>query len=143
MRDISQVGRPTITVARVNELADVPDSPPVDSAIDENITDPNEQSSFWAEQEENLLGNKDLDKVSRDNQHARDEDWRTKFDSIFKRLFYLLALLFALMVIVLVLHWVMPESWQWLSESQAGRLETVVLAVLVSKVATVMQSKIR
>ncbi|WP_296206849.1 hypothetical protein [Psychrobacter sp. UBA3480] len=143
MSEENQVGIPTITVARINELADDSSSASIDLDIDENVSSSNEQSSYWAEQEENLLSKKDLDKVSRDNQHKRDEDWRTKFDSTFKRLFTLLAFLFAFMVTALVLHWIIPESWQWLSESQAGRLETVVLAVLVSKAATVMQAKIQ
>ena len=138
----NQVGIPTITVARINELADDSSSASIDLDIGESVSTSNEQSSYWAEQEENLLGKKDLDKVSRDNQHKRDEDWKAKFDTTFKYLFFLLAGLFALMVIALVFHWIFPESWQWLSDSQAGRLETVVIAVLVSKVVTVMQSKI-
>lgn len=143
MGEANQVGRPTITVARINELADDLDSDSVDLIVDEGISNSNEQSSYWAEQEESLLGKKDLERVSKDNQHERDEDWKTKFDITFKCLFFLLAFLFACMVITLVLHWIFPESWQWLSESQAGRLETVVIAVLVSKVVTVMQSKIQ
>lgn len=142
MSEANQVGRPTITAARVNELAEDLDPASVDLDIVGSVSNTNEQSSYWAEQEESLLGNKDLEKVSKDNQHKRDEDWKAKFDTTFKYLFFLLAGLFALMVIALVLHWIFPESWQWLSESQAGRLETFVIAVLVSKVVTVMQSKI-
>lgn len=139
MIETSQVGRPTITAARINELADL-DSASVNLDADEGI--PAEQSSYWAEQEESLLGKKDLDKVSRDNQHERDEDWKTKFDSTFKNLFLLLAWLFAFMVISLIAHWIFPESLHWLTEGQVGRLETVVLAVLVSKAVTARQSKI-
>ncbi|MGO3338226.1 MULTISPECIES: hypothetical protein [unclassified Psychrobacter] len=142
MSELDQVGRPTITVARINALAEDSSSDLVDLDVDESISNSHEQSSYWAEQEESLLGKKDLEKVSKDNQHERDEDWKSKFDITFKCLFFLLAFLFALMVVALVLHWIIPESWQWLSESQAGRLETVVIAVLVSKVVTVMQSKI-
>lgn len=140
MSEEDWVGRPTVTAARINELADS-DSTLVNLDVNESV--PAEQSSYWAEQEESLVGRKDLDKVSKDNQHKRDEDWKTKFDATFKYLFFLLAILFALMVIVLVAHWIIPDSWQWLSESQAGRLETVVIAVLVSKVVTVMQGKIQ
>ena len=46
------------------------------------------------------------------------------------------------MVIALIAHWIFPESLHWLTEGQVGRLETVVLAVLVSKAVTARQSKI-
>lgn len=143
MNDSGQMGIPSITtttVEQVNELANSQNTLE-ELGLDGEVS--TNDASSMALKEDTSIGNKNLEHVSRNNQHERDEDWRTKFDSTFKRLFYLLAFLFALMVIALVLHWIMPESWQWLSESQAGRLETVVLAVLVSKVATVMQSKIR
>lgn len=139
MSETHQVGIPTITAAQLNELADL-DSTLIDLGVDEGVS--NNQSSYLAEQEESSLGRKDLDKASKDNQHERDEDWKTKFDSTFKRLFFLLAWLFAFMVVALIAHWIFPESWHWLSEGQVGRLETVVIAVLVSKAVTVRQGKI-
>ena len=139
MSEINQVGRPAVTVARVNELADL-DSDLVNLDADEDIA--SEQSSYWAEQEESLLGRKDLEKVSRDNQHERDEDWKSLFDIAFKWIFRLIAFLFALMIVALILHWILPEYCHWLTTSQLSKLEAVVLAVLVSKAVTSKQGKI-
>ncbi len=139
MSETNQVGRPAVTVARVNELADL-DSDLVNLDADEDIA--SEQSSYWAEQEESLLGRKDLEKVSRDNQHERDEDWKSLFDIAFKWIFRLIAFLFALMIVALILHWILPEYCHWLTTSQLSKLEAVVLAVLVSKAVTSKQGKI-
>lgn len=135
----SQVGAPTITIEQIDRLAN-DNSTLDDMGLDGEVV--SSDVSVMAEEEQRSIGNRDLEVVSRDNQHKRDEDWKTKFDNTFKRLFFLLACLFALMVIALISHWILPESLHWLSESQVGRLETVVIAVLVSKAVTVRQGKI-
>lgn len=135
----SQVGAPTITIEQIDRLAN-DNSTLDDMGLDGEVV--SSDASVMAEEEQRSIGNRDLEVVSRDNQHKRDEDWKTKFDNTFKRLFFLLACLFALMVIALISHWILPESLHWLSESQVGRLETVVIAVLVSKAVTVRQGKI-
>lgn len=135
----SQVGAPTITIEQIDRLAN-DNSTLDDMGLDGEVV--SSDASVMAEEEQRSIGNRDLEVVSRDNQHKRDEDWKTKFDNTFKRLFFLLACLFALMVIALISHWILPESLHWLSESQIGRLETVVIAVLVSKAVTVRQGKI-
>lgn len=140
MSNSSQMGTPTITtIEQIDRLAND------DSTLDELGLDGEVVSSdvsVRAREENRSIVNHNLDDVSRDNQHKRDEDWKTLFDQAFKWIFRLIACLFGLMVVALILHWVLPEYCHWLSASQLSKLEAVVLAVLISKAVTSKQGKI-
>lgn len=140
MSNSSQMGTPTITtIEQIDRLAND------DSTLDELGLDGEVVSSdvsVRAREENRSIFNHNLDDVSRDNQHQRDEDWKTLFDQAFKWIFRLIACLFGLMVVALILHWVLPEYCHWLSASQLSKLEAVVLAVLISKAVTSKQGKI-
>lgn len=95
-----------------------------------------------AEKEEKLIASGELDLVSKQNSHRRTETWKDDFDKAFRCLFSISAFLFGVMVLVLVAHWVFPDSWQWLSKEQISKIEAVVIAVIVSKAVTSKQNKL-
>lgn len=142
MNDSGQMGRPSITtttVEQVNELANSQDTLE-ELGLDEEVS--TNDASSMALKEDTSIGNKNLEHVSRNNQHRRDEDWKSLFDIAFKWIFRLIAVLFAFMIVALILHWILPEYCHWLTTSQLSKLEAVVLAVLVSKAVTSKQGKI-
>ena len=139
MSDSSQVGTPTITIEQIDRLAN--DNSTLDElGLDGEVA--NSDVSVRAREENRSIVNYNLDDVSRDNQHRRDEDWKSLFDIAFKWIFRLIAVLFAFMIVALILHWILPEYCHWLTNSQLSKLEAVVLAVLVSKAVTSKQGKI-
>lgn len=139
MSDSSQVGTPTITIEQIDRLAN--DNSTLDElGLDGEVA--NSDVSVRAREENRSIVNYNLDDVSRDNQHRRDEDWKSLFDIAFKWIFRLIAVLFAFMIVALILHWILPEYCHWLTTSQLSKLEAVVLAVLVSKAVTSKQGKI-
>lgn len=95
-----------------------------------------------AEKEEELIASGELALVSKQNSHRRNETWKDDFDKAFRCLFWLSAFLFGLMVIALALHWIIPDSCQWLSQAQISKIEAVVIAVIVSKAVTTKQNKL-
>lgn len=139
MSDSSQVGAPTVTIEQIDRLAN--DNSTLDElGLDGEVA--NSDVSVRAREENRSIVNYNLDDVSRDNQHRRDEDWKSLFDIAFKWIFRLIAVLFAFMIVALILHWILPEYCHWLTTSQLSKLEAVVLAVLVSKAVTSKQGKI-
>lgn len=139
MSDSNQVGTPTITIEQIDRLAN--DNSTLDElGLDGEVA--NSDVSVRAREENRSIVNYNLDDVSRDNQHRRDEDWKSLFDIAFKWIFRLIAVLFAFMIVALILHWILPEYCHWLTTSQLSKLEAVVLAVLVSKAVTSKQGKI-
>lgn len=140
MSDSSQqLGSPAITIERINALANNSDTLD-DLELDRDIV--SNDASVMAQKEDLSIGNRDLEYVSRDNQHKRDEDWKSLFDHAFKWIFRLIAFLFAFMIVALILHWILPDYCHWLSVSQLSKLEAVVLAVLISKAVTSRQGKV-
>ena len=75
MSDSGQMGRPSITtVEQVNELANSQNTLE-ELGLNEEVS--TNDASSMALKEDTSIGNKNLEQVSRSNQHRRDEDWKS------------------------------------------------------------------
>ncbi|AXY57567.1 hypothetical protein CDG60_13965 [Acinetobacter chinensis] len=67
------------------------------------------------------------------NDHTRDQKWKDHFAFAFICAFWILWLLFIVMCISLIWHWITPASWQWLNTEQLDKIKVIILAALASK----------
>ncbi len=67
------------------------------------------------------------------NDHTRDQKWKDHFAFAFICAFWILWLLFIVMCISLIWHWITPTNWQWLNTEQLDKIKVIILAALASK----------
>lgn len=67
------------------------------------------------------------------NDHTRDQKWKDHFAVAFICAFWILWLLFIVMCISLIWHWITPIKWQWLNTEQLDKIKVIILAALASK----------
>ncbi|MDQ9009052.1 hypothetical protein RFI36_04590 [Acinetobacter gerneri] len=75
----------------------------------------------------------DLKAASLQKQHTRDENWKEHFAKAFVVAFWVLWFLFIVMCISLILHWILPSKFHWLSVEQLDKIKTIIIAALASK----------
>lgn len=138
MVEHNQIRTPTISADVVNSLA-ISDDTLSEMGLDTETVGVDSSSAI---EEQTLINERQLELSSKANSHKRDEAWKDEFEATFKRIFRIAAFLFALMMFTLVLQWILPEEYQWLTAEQLSKLEAVVIAVIVSKAVTARQNKI-
>ena len=93
--------------------------------------------------QDNLLSEEQMLALSRQNEHHRNEDWQAFFYQHFKWFFRGLCVIFGIILIILLWHWIAPITWQWLTPHQLDNLKNILLAVFASNVVANWVSKIR
>ncbi len=79
----------------------------------------------------------------RRREHYRNHDWQEHFYKHFKWLFSALCIVFIVLIAILVAHWIIPESWQWLTNQQQDNLKNILLAVFASNAVGSWLNKIK
>lgn len=65
--------------------------------------------------------------------HNRDQNWKNHFSKAFICAFWVLWFLFIVMCISLILHWILPVKFHWLTVDQLDKIKVIILAALASK----------
>lgn len=67
-----------------------------------------------------------LDKAAAKNQAERNETYRDHIKWATLTVMWLAVLLFIIAIVSWAAHFLLPESWRWLSDAQLEKIQTVV-----------------
>lgn len=114
-----------------------------DRELEELINNPNDFPIEAPDNNSHGLSEQQLLAESRQNEHSRNEDWQNWFYRHFKYIFSGLCLIFGLILLILVWHWVAPINCQWLDATQLDNLKNILLAVFASNAVGQWMNKIK
>lgn len=120
----------------------------LDSVLDNTKPAPTPKQGRDAKTENNLTRDALLEQSER-NEILRADDWQAWFFTHLKPMFTVACVIFAVILIILVLHWVLPTDCSkfyvctWLTDAQLDNLKNIVLAVFASSAIGSWANKIK
>lgn len=110
----------------LRDYGSVPENGDSQQRVNSNIT-PN------VDEEIASFSDKTLKEDAAKQDHHRDQNWKNHFSKAFICAFWILWFLFIIMCISLILHWILPEKFHWLTVDQLDKIKVIILSALASK----------